>query len=110
MALFQTSNAVGERQQLADIIYKIDSDETPIFSLAKKETVNGTLVEWQVQELASAGQNSLSEGADATYSTPTPTTRLNNYSQISGKDFSISGTLESVDKALRAKEIALTIH
>jgi len=36
MALFQTSNAVGEREQLADIIYKIDSDETPIFSLAKK--------------------------------------------------------------------------
>lgn len=48
MATFTTANAVGEREQLADIIYKIDSDETPIFSLAKKETVNGTLVEWQV--------------------------------------------------------------
>ena len=106
MATLTTANAVGEREQLADIIYKIDSDETPIFSLAKKETVNGTLVEWQVQELASAGQNSLSEGADATYATPTATTRLNNYPQIAGKDFAISGTLESVDKAGRAKESA----
>ena len=110
MATFTTANSVGEKEQLADIIYKIDSDETPIFSLAKKETVNGTLVEWQVQELASAGQNSLSEGADATYATPTATTRLNNYTQIAGKDFAISGTLESVDKAGRAKESALTIH
>jgi len=48
MATFTTANSVGEKEQLADIIYKIDSDETPIFSLAKKETVNGTLVEWQV--------------------------------------------------------------
>ena len=106
MATLTTANAVGEREQLADIIYKIDSDETPIFSLAKKETVNGTLVEWQVQELASAGQNSLSEGADATYATPTATTRLTNFTQIAGKDFAISGTLEAVDKAGRAKETA----
>jgi hypothetical protein len=106
MATLTTANAVGEKEQLADIIYKIDSDETPIFSMAKKETVNGTLVEWQTQELASAGQNSLSEGADATYATPTATVRLNNYTQISGKDFAISGTLESVDKAGKAKETA----
>ena len=106
MAVLTTANQTGEREQLADIIYKIDSDETPIFSLAKKETVNGTLVQWSVQELASAGQNSLSEGADAGFATPTATTILNNYTQISGKDFAISGTLESVDKAGRAKESA----
>lgn len=106
MATLTTANQTGEREQLADIIYKIDSDETPIFSLAKKETVNGTLVQWSVQELASAGQNSLSEGADAGFATPTATTILNNHTQISGKDFAISGTLESVDKAGRAKESA----
>lgn len=106
MATHTTATAVGEREQLADIIYRIDSDETPIFSTSAKETVNGTLVEWQTQELASAGQNSLSEGADATYATPTATVRLNNYTQISGKDFAISGTLESVDKAGRDRESA----
>ena len=106
MATHTTATAVGEREQLADIIYRIDSDETPIFSTSAKETVNGTLVEWQVQELSSAGQNSLSEGSDATYATPTASTRLNNYTQISGKDFAISGTLEAVDKAGRDRESA----
>jgi hypothetical protein len=37
MATHTTTTAVGEKEQLADIIYKIDSDETPIFSLAKKK-------------------------------------------------------------------------
>tara|TARA_A100000171_G_C2027892_1_gene94338 strand:- start:82 stop:228 length:147 start_codon:yes stop_codon:yes gene_type:complete len=48
MATYTSTLAVGEREQLADIIYRIDSDETPIFSTSAKETVNGTLVEWQV--------------------------------------------------------------
>lgn len=104
MAVATTANMAGERESLSDIITKIDSDETPIFSASKKETVNATLVQWQVQELASAGANSVSEGADASYATPTATTMLNNYTQISVKDFSISGTLESVNKAGRAKE------
>ena len=38
MALAQTSTAVGEKETLADIIYKVDSDETPIFSAIAKET------------------------------------------------------------------------
>jgi len=82
MATHTTTTAVGEREQLSDIIYKIDSDETPIFSLAKKETVNGTLVEWQVQELASPGQNNLSDGSDATNATQTSTTSLKHFTQI----------------------------
>ena len=56
--------------------------------------------------MASAGQNSVNEGADATYATPTATTRLTNNTQISVKDFQISGTLEAVDKAGRDRETA----
>jgi hypothetical protein len=106
MAQFTTANAVGEREDLSDIIYRLDTTETPFFSTAKKTTVKGTLVEWQVQELASAGQNSVNEGADASFATPTATTRLTNNTQISVKDFQISGTLEAVDKAGRDKETA----
>lgn len=106
MAQFTTANAVGEREDLSDIIYRLDTTETPFFSTAKKTTVKATLTEWQVQELASAGQNSVNEGADATYATPTATTRLTNNTQISVKDFQISGTLEAVDKAGRDRETA----
>ena len=107
MAQFTTANAIGEREDLSDVITRIDPDETPIFSALKKETGNGVFVEWQVQELAAASAtNYQNEGADATYDTPTATTRLGNYMQISQKDAQVSGTLDAVDKAGRDKEVA----
>ena len=107
MATFTTSNAVGEKESLADIIYRLDTSETPIFSSAEKITTNGVFYEWQVQELAAAAtDNHVNEGADATFATPTATSRLGNYHQISVKDFAISGTLESGDKAGRERESA----
>jgi len=107
MAQFTTANAIGEREDLSDIITRIDPDETPVFSALKKETGNGVFVEWQVQELAAAvATNHQNEGADAAYATPTPTSRLGNYMQISQKDAQISGTLDAVDKAGRDRETA----
>jgi hypothetical protein len=107
MAVHTTTTAVGEREDLADVITRIDPTETPVFSGLKKETGNGVFVEWQVQELAAAvSNNAQAEGVDATYDTPTATTRLGNYMQISQKDASVSGTLDAVDKAGRAKEVA----
>lgn len=107
MATFTTATAVGEREDLSDVITRIDPDETPVFSALKKETGNGVFVEWQVQELAAASaSNHVNEGADAALATPTATTRLGNYMQISVKDAQISGTLDAVDKAGRDKETA----
>ena len=37
MATHTTSTAVGEREQLADVIYRIDPTETPLFSNLKIE-------------------------------------------------------------------------
>ena len=54
MAVHTTTTAVGEREDLADVITRIDPTETPVFSGLKKETGNGVFVEWQVQELAAA--------------------------------------------------------
>ncbi|MFA6134724.1 MAG: DUF5309 family protein [Phycisphaerae bacterium] len=104
---YKTTTAVGEREELSDIIAMIDPDETPIYSNAKKIKTNAVNTEWQVQELAAASaSNAVNEGADATYATPTPTTRLGNYHQISTKPVSVSGTLDAVDKAGRESEIA----
>lgn len=107
MATHTTQTAVGEREDLADVIYRIDPDETPIFSALKKETSNGIFTEWQVQELAAASAtNYVNEGANATFATPTATVRFGNYHQISVKDVAVSGTLEAVDKAGRDREMA----
>lgn len=105
MTTFATSAAVGEREQLADVIYRIDPAETPFFSNVKKETSNGIFTEWQTQELASAStSNYVNEGAAISTAAATPTVRLGNYHQISVKSFATSGTLDAVDTAGRERE------
>lgn len=107
MATATTVTAAGERETLADIIYKVDSDETPIFSSIDKETSNGIFTEWQTQELAAASAtNFVAEGADMSDSGVTATVRLGNYHQISQKGYIISNTLDAVDKAGRDREVA----
>ena len=107
MATFLTSNAVGEREDLSDVIYRIDPDETPVFSKAQKETTKAVTHDWQVQELASAADdNHVNEGADYSYVNPTATTRLSNVHQIAAQAASVSNTLDVVDKAGRDRETA----
>ena len=111
MATYTSATAIGEREDLSDVIYRIDPDETPLFSNAAKETTRGIITEWQVQELASAADdNHASEGADFSYTNPSATTRLTNVHQIAVQAASVSNTLDTVDKAGRDKETALTIH
>lgn len=106
MTTFATSAAIGERESLADVIYRIDPDETPIFSAVKKSSSNAVFVEWQTQELASASaSNFATEGADISTVAATPSVRLGNYHQISQKAYAVSNTLESVDKAGRESEV-----
>ena len=107
MATFLTSNAVGEREDLSDVIYRIDPDETPVFSNAQKETTKAVTHDWQVQELASAADdNHVNEGADYSYVNPTATTSLSNVHQIAAQAASVSNTLDVVDKAGRDRETA----
>ena len=81
MATYKTSDAIGEREDLSDVITRIDPDETPLFSNAKKEVTSGVFHEWQVQELTAANNgNAVAEGADYSYVNPTATTRLGNCS------------------------------
>ena len=107
MATYKTSDAVGERESLADVIQRIDPDETPLFSNAAKEQTSAVTHDWQVQELtAAAADNYVNEGADFSYVNPTATTRLSNVHQIAAQAASVSGTLDAVDKAGRDKETA----
>jgi len=107
MATYTTSSAVGEREDLSDVIYRIDPDETPVFSNAEKVTTSGIFHEWSVQELASAvDTNYVNEGADYSYVNPAAVSRLGNYHQISVQAASVSNTLDTVDKAGRDREEA----
>lgn len=104
---FLTTAAIGNREDLTDIIYRISPTQTPLINMASKAKATNTLHEWQVQELASAvTNNAQAEGDDLTAKTVTVTARLNNRTQISAKKVVVSGTQQAMNPAGRKDELA----
>ena len=104
---FSTYDAIGNREDLSDIIYDISPTETPFMSAIPRTTATGTKHEWQKDALAAAsGTNAVIEGDDATTDAATATTRIFNYTQISDKVPRVTRTQEKVNKAGRASEMA----
>ena len=103
---FQTFQAVGNREDLSDIINDISPTETPFYTRAKKGKASATFHEWQTDALDAAATNAAIQGDDAAIKTAVPTVRLRNYCQILTKAVSVSGTQDAVSKAGRASEMA----
>lgn len=107
MATFTAHSAVGQREDLTDVIYDISPTETPLMNTLARGKATAVFHEWQTDSLAAAdGSNAAVEGADASSATITPTVRLGNYTQIVQKTIQVSGTLDSVNKAGRKSEKA----
>lgn len=104
MAQVTTANAIGQKEDLADVIYRIDPDTTPLVSNLRKVTKNAINFDWQVQELSAAAVNANAEGAAVSTFTDTPTTRHQNTMQIALKAYSVSDTMDAIDAAGREKE------
>jgi len=110
MAVFTTYEAVGNREDLMDVITTISPTETPLLSGLKKKSVNGKYVEWQTDSLATAATNAKVEGADYTFPTLAPTSRVGNYTQILNKPFQVSMTEDVISKAGRDSEKAYQLE
>lgn len=107
MPTFTAHTAIGQREDLIDVIYDISPTETPIMSTLARTKATAVFHEWQTDSLASAtSANAAVEGADGVSATISPTTRLGNYTQIVQKVVQTSGTLEAVNKAGRRSERA----
>ena len=106
---FQTYQAIGDREDLTDIIYNISPTDTPFLSSIGKEKATGVLHEWQTDALATAAANAQIEGDEITFTAVTPTVRLNNQTQISRKSVIVSGTQDTVNSAGRNNELAYQI-
>ena len=107
MPTFTAHTAIGQREDLTDIIYDISPTETPFMSSIGKTKATAVYHEWQTDSLAAATTaNAAVEGADATSATLAPTVRLGNYTQIIQKTVQVSGTLDVVNKAGRKSEKA----
>jgi hypothetical protein len=104
---FTTYQAVGNREDLSDVVYRIDPTDTPFMSGAEKEKATAVNHEWQTQALAAPNPaNAQLEGDDPTTNVTTPTVRLGNLCQISYKVAQVSGTQQAVDHAGRDNELA----
>lgn len=102
-----TYAAVGNREDLSDMIYRIDPTDTPFMSGAEKEKATAVNHEWQTQALAlPSTANAQLEGDDPSANPMTATVRLGNLCQISYKMAQVSGTQQAVDHAGRDNELA----
>ena len=104
---FTTYAAIGNREDLADTIYRIDPTDTPFFSGIDRSKATAVNHEWQTQALAAAiDSNFQLEGDDnVSANAATPTVRLGNIAQIQIKIPRVTGTQKVVEHAGRDDEM-----
>lgn len=106
-AAFGTYQAIGNREDLTNIIAMISPTDTPFMTRIGKTKASAKTHEWQTDTLASAvTTNAQIEGDVLVGTASTPTVRLANYCQISTKDAIVTGSQEAADKAGRDSEIS----
>jgi len=94
-----TYPTIGNREDLADEIYRIDPTDTPFVNGIENETATFTNHEWQLQPLAAFGANAQFEGDAMTATAFTPSVRRGNILQISWKVPEVSETQQAMDHA-----------
>ncbi|MDX3929103.1 MAG: DUF5309 domain-containing protein [Shinella sp.] len=102
---YQTTNAVGNREELSDVVNRISPEDTPIYSLIPKGKVVSVHPEWETDELAPPGPNVTAEGDEYTFGATVPPKRVGNYTQIFRKSGIISNTQENVDNAGKVEKV-----
>src|SRR5262245_35905057 len=81
------------REDLANVIYRIDPETTPVMSrFGGQAQVSQTLTEWLVQKLAAAANVPQPEGFTALISPPVKPVRMNNICQILARTVGVSNT------------------
>ena len=116
---FTTYNAVGNREDLSNVIYNIDPFDTPVMSAVRRRNVKNRLFDWQTEFLPNVSPtvvpatgamdpatNAQFEGFALAPSAAQPTIRQNNVTQISKRDATISGSQEESDAAGKGSEMS----
>ena len=104
---FTTYQAVGNREDLSNAIYNIDPFDTPVMSAIRRRNVKNRIFDWQTEFLPTVNPNNAQvEGFQLANQPAQPTIRLNNVTQISERDATVSGTQEEADAAGKGSEMA----
>jgi len=104
---FTTYNAVANREDLSNAIFNIDPFDTPVMSAIRRRNVKNRLFDWQTEFLPLVNLNNAQiEGFALANSPAQPTIRVNNYTQISERDATVSGSQEESDAAGKGSEMS----
>ncbi|MBQ7217301.1 MAG: DUF5309 domain-containing protein [Synergistaceae bacterium] len=91
-----TYAAVGNKEDVSDIITNISPSDTPLYSRIGKTKAQQVTHEWLEDELGSPTVNQQEEGYTYFTMNVAPRTRLNNYTQIMHRGIQVTDTQEAV--------------
>ena len=100
-----SGSAVGNREELSDVVNRITPEDTPIYSMIRKESCSSTYPEWEVDKLADPAANARLEGDQYSYDALTAPVRMGNVTQIFRKSFIISNTQQAVKNAGNVEKV-----
>ncbi len=104
---FTSYNATANREDQSNAIYNIDPFDTPIMSAVRRRNFKNRIFDWQTEFLPLVNLNNAQlEGFSLANSPAQPTIRVNNTTQISERDATVSGTQEESDAAGKGSEMA----
>lgn len=104
--VFTTYQAKANREDLSNSIYNIDPFDTPVMSLSRRRNCKNRIFDWQTENLPNVDPNNAQlEGFQLANSNAQPTVRLNNVTQISKRDATVSGSQEAADAAGKGSEM-----
>ena len=101
-----TYEAVGNREDLLDIITNISPDETPLMNKFGRSKVTGMTHSWLTDTLATPGENAYLEDEPFMATEAVPREKLSNYIQIFMRDCHVTDSQEAVLKAGVKSEMA----
>lgn len=104
--IMQTYDRVGEKEDIEDIIYRIDREDTPLLSSIGTTRVANRLHQWQTLDLATPASVPVLEGAPAGSGSERVTTMLSAYTQIFKNVAEVSDTALAVPAYGRGNELA----
>ena len=106
---FDSYDAVGIREDLSNVIYNVDPEETPFYTKSRKSKAANTFVEWQTDTLRASADNAHIEGDATTAEARSATSRLGSYTQIFKNAVVVPDTDAGLNKAGRGREIAYQV-
>lgn len=94
-----TTAAIGNREELSNIVSMISPTDTPIYSKAGKDKIASKHPEWEYESLRSPAANAQPEGNDYDFNAQVQPTRVGGRAQIFTDTWIYSGTQQVVDNA-----------